>query len=111
MIHNLKNKIKDLWTKARYKLIEVLGGYTFPPVSTQIKAEPITTVPVTASLMVNKGRYDTERAYRVYVKEELTRILADYIFAAGVLSNETVVELNDNEYIVKVSAKLVKEDK
>lgn len=109
MIHNLKNKIKDLWSKAKNKLIEILGGYTFPPAAPEIKAEPITTVPVTASMMVNKIQYEGDRGYREYVTEEIARLLAHQILCNGMVSNETVVELNDNEYIVKVSAKLVKE--
>ncbi len=106
---NLKIKIKDLWTKAKNNLIGLLGGYVFPPVAPKIKAESITTVPVTATMMVNKDRYDKGPGYKEYVRLELARILADQIIASGAMSTETVVELNDDEYIVKVSAKLVKE--
>lgn len=108
MIHNLKIKIKDLWARAKYKLIKVLGGYVFPPVVGEIKAEIASVVPVTATMMVNKDRYDKGVGYKEYVKLELARILAGQIIASGAMSTETVVELNDDEYIVKVSAKLVK---
>ena len=111
MIHNLKIKIKDLWTKVKYKLIKVLGGYTFPPVPPKIvKKVECNIVPVNASWIVNKDRYDKGSGYREYVKLELARILAGQIIASGMMSSETVVELNDDEYIVKVSAKLAKED-
>lgn len=108
MIHNLKTKIKDLWTKARYKLIEVLGGYAFSPVAPEIKAERVDTVKVSASLMVNKDKYDNDIGYRTYVIQDITRLLADQILSQGVSSSKTVMELNDYEYIVKVSATLVK---
>lgn len=107
----IKIKIKDLWTKAKNKLIGLLGGYVFPPAVGEIKSEIVSVVPVTATLMVNKDRYDKGIGYKEYVKLELARILAGQIIASGAMSTETVVELNDNEYIVKVSAKLVKEEK
>lgn len=108
---SIKARFKSLGEKLRLKGIEILGGYTFPPVAPEIKSESITTVPVTASMMVKKDRYDTDRWYRECVRDEVARLLAHQILCNGVVSNETVVELNDNEYIVKVSAKLVKEEK
>lgn len=107
----LKGRFKSLCEKIRVKLIKLLGGYTFPPVAPEIKAETVTTVPVTATMMVDKNRYERDRGYIEYVKEELVRLLGHQIINSGVVLNETVVELNDDEYIVKVSAKLVKEEK
>lgn len=105
---SIRTRLKSLWGKAKNKLIEILGGYTFPPATPEIKAESITTVPVSASMMVDKYRYDTDRLYREYVRDEVARLIAYQAIVNGAVSNETVVELNDNEYIVKVSAKLVK---
>ena len=107
-INNIKLKAKELWRKARIKLIKVLGGYVCPPVAPEIKAERFEIVNVSASLMVNKHRYDTEKGYRVYIREELARILASHMLDQGVLTSESVVEFNDTESVVKVSARLVK---
>ena len=111
MIQKIKLKIKDLWTKARYKLIEVLGGYTFPPVVPEIKAERFETVKVSASTVVNKSRYNSDVGYKAYVRQDLSRILADHILDLNVMSPDSIVELNDEQYAVKVSVKLVKGEK
>ena len=107
----LKTKIKALWEKIRYKLIKMLGGYAFPPVQPDIKSDKVDTVKVSASMMVNKDRYSKESDYRSYIRSELLHILAGHIYDAGTVSAESVVELNDDEYIVKVSAELVKGEK
>ena len=107
-IHNIKSKIKALWEQFKYWLIKKLGGYTFPPTVPKIKAEKVETVKVSASLMVNKEKYDADYNYRAYVKQDVTRLLAEQIMFHGAASTESVVEFNDYEYIVKVSATLVK---
>ena len=117
MIHNLRIKIKDLWTKARYKLIEVLGGYACPPCPPKLPEKPyiyadrVESVSVSASTIVNKSRYDNDIGYRAYVKQNLSRILAEHILEANVMSSDSIVELNDEQYAVKVSVQLVKEGK
>ena len=115
-MNNLKIKIKDLWAKARYKLIEILGGYTFPPVAPLIKAEQgntetINLANISASMIVSWNRYSKDRGYREYIKCELARILADHIIDEKLMSQEGIVEINDNECVVKVTAKLVKGEK
>ena len=103
-----KIKIKDLWMRAKYKLIKVLGGYAFTPCPPEIKAERVETVKVSASMMVNKDRYNNDKCYRAYIREDLTRILAGHILDEGVLSPESVIEFNDLESVVKVTATLLK---
>lgn len=116
MIHNLKIKIKDLWTKARHKLIGMLGGYVFPPCTPDIKtkevgAKNLKMVNISASMIVSWNRYSKDRGYREYIKGELSRILAEHIIDEKLMSQEGIVEINDNECVVKVTAKLVKGEK
>ena len=108
MMHDFKIKIKDLWTKVRYKLIEVLGGYVYSPVPPKIKAEKVDTVKLSASMMVNKDRYSKERAYRDYIRSELSYILAGHMVDEGLMPSEKMIDFNDIESVVKVSATLVK---
>lgn len=114
MIDNIKTKIKDLWSKAKYKLIEVLGGYVYPPCLPETPKQPTTQalniVPVSASIIVDKQRFDYDVGYKAYVKTDLARILADHILKLNVISSDSVVELNDEQYAVKVFVKLVKEE-
>ena len=102
IINKLKGKFKALWESFKCWLIKRLGGYTFPPVQPDIKANEVDTVKVSASLMVNKDRYNKDTDYRSYIRSELLHILAGHIADAGTVSAESVVELNDDEYIVNV---------
>ena len=112
MIDNIKIKIKDLVTKARYKLIGLLGGCVFPPIvpDTVVKPEAQVNniVNISASTIVSWNRYSKDRGYREYIKSELAHILADHIIDEKLMSQEGIVEINDNECVVKVTAKLVK---
>ena len=111
MISAPTGKIKPLWERFKYWLIKKLGGYAFPPCPPEIKAEKVETVKVSASLMVNKDRYNKDCSYRGYIRSELSRILAGHILDQGVISDEKVIDFNDAESVVKVSATLVKEGK
>lgn len=108
IINKLKGKIKPLWARFKTWLIKRLGGYTFPPTVPEIKAEKVETVKVSASLMVDKYRYDRDLGYRQAISNKLAGYLGLQILSNDVMSSETMVELNDNEYIVKASATLVK---
>ena len=101
-------KIKDLWAKAKQKLIKMLGGYVYSPVPPEIKAEKVETVKVSASLMVDTKRYNTERTYRAYIYNELARIVAEHILNEGVLTSEKMIDFDDLKSVVKASATLVK---
>ena len=112
-IESIKYKIKDLLIKVRHKIIEALGGYIYRPVPPLVvKRDLVKTVPISASIMVNKGRYDSDIGYRAYVRQELSRILAGHILEMNVMSSGSIVELNDNECAVKVTARFLqrKED-
>ena len=106
---NLKIKIKDLWMRAKYKLIKVLGGYAFPPCPPEIKAERVETVKVSASMLIDKDRYNKDGDYRSYIHGELAHIVAGHIVKAGATSTVKTIDFNDTESVVKVSATLVKE--
>lgn len=111
MGHNLKTKIKDLWSKAKYKLIEVLGGYVYPPCPPNVpkpNTETLNVVPVSASIIVDKQRFDYDVGYKAYVKQDLARILAEHIIQLNVISSDSIVELNDEQYAVKVAVQLVR---
>lgn len=116
MISAPTGKIKDLWTRARYKLNEALGGYVCRPCPPEIKPEKvaketINLANISASMIVSWNRYSKDRGYREYIKCELARILADHIIDEKLMSQEGIVEINDNECVVKVTAKLVKGEK
>lgn len=108
-IHKLKGKIKPLWARFKTWLIKILGGYTFPPTVPEIKAEKVETVKVSASMMVDKKQYNFDRDYREYVRSDLAHILAVHILDQGIMPGEKVIDFNDADSVVKVSATLVKE--
>lgn len=114
IINNIKRIAKVLWHKVRIKLIKVLGGYTYPPCPPEspekplIYAEKTELSTISASTIVSWNRYSKDRGYREYIKSELARILADHIIDEKLMSQEGIVEINDNECVVKVTAKLVK---
>lgn len=107
-LSKLKGKIKALWARFKTWLIKRLGGYTFPPTVPEIKAEQVETVKVSASLMVDTKRYNTERTYRAYIYNELARIVAEHILNEGVLTSEKMIDFDDLKSVVKASATLVK---
>lgn len=108
MISVPTGKIKALWAKAKQKLIKMLGGYVYPPVPPKFKAERVDTVKLSASMMVNKDRYSKERAYRDYIRSELSYILAGHMVDEGLMPSEKMIDFNDIESVVKVSVMLVK---
>lgn len=107
-LSKLKGKFKALWESFKYWLVKRLGGYAFPPVEPEIKADKVETIKIGASTVVNRKEYNENAAYREETLDYLVRFLVDEMINNSLLPAVKTCDFDDDASIIKISVTLVK---